>query len=485
MLGLRELFEQAREVVGIEASPHERVSLMRLLLCIAQAALGGPPDRHGWAHFGDEFGPAALDYLGRPDIYPHFELFGSGPRFLQVAVPSKREAVPASKLMPHLATGNNPTPFDHPGGTKRCFPPSRLALALLTFQNFYPLYGAGYKGRGPCVDSNMAHTLLQGSNLGETLRLNALDEETIRENYPQEGLGRPLWESGSTGAAAQSVATLSYLGRLVPRHRNLWLHEDGAAFDLCNEALQYPAYATSREPTSTVVVVRQAEPEVRRLLSLRLERSAWRDLHSITRLDPPGQETQRAALSLQSHAGELARDGAEIWVGGLVTDLKAKILDAVEATITVPGALFTEKGQAIYEAGVKLAQFQSQQLFGAVQRYAAGMKNELGQHQAAARHFWNALDIKAALLLQLTNSAAVPGVPELSVAGGPWGRVVRRAARSAYEEQCQAVTPRQYQAYAEGLRVLLARPKGKLSPRGPIQKPTAVAAHSSQHSSHD
>ncbi len=458
-VSLSGLFTSAASIVSLEAAPHERVSLMRLLVCLTQAALGAPEDDYGWAGFGSGLATAVPAYLARPDVHPHFELFGPGPRFLQVRVPVKDEPVPASKLMPHLATGNNPTPFDHGGGSGRAFAPARLALALLTFQNFYPLYGAGFKGKGPCADGNMAHTLLNGRNLGESILLNCLDAETISGLHPSAGMGRPLWETGSADAAAQQSCTQSWLGRLVPRHRNLWLHEDGVSFDLSNESLVYPTFEEAREPSSTVVVVTKAGKEERRLLALRMERSLWRDLHAIAVLRAAGAQTQQAPPVLQSHQRQFDEAGVELWVGGLVTDFKAKILDTTESTFTVPRALFSDLGRALYEQGVATAQLQSQQLYGAVKNYASSLKNESAPHETASRHFWNALDQQSALLLQLVADPALLEGRQIQEPGSLWGVVVRKAARAAYDATCQRLTPRQHKAYIDGLRVLYPKAK--------------------------
>ncbi|RYD28852.1 MAG: type I-E CRISPR-associated protein Cse1/CasA [Verrucomicrobiaceae bacterium] len=470
LLSLNDLFARSAAIAGLDAAPHERVSLMRLLVCLAQAALGAPAESHDWPCFGSDMSTKVPAYLARADIHPYFELFGPGLRFLQVEVPAREEPVPSSKLMPHLATGNNPTLFDHAGGTDRSFSPSRLALALLTFQNFYPLYGAGYKGKGPCADSNMAHTLLHGGNLAETILLNALDAETIAEFYEVAGMGRPLWETGGSTGAAQQSATRSYLGRLVPRHRNLWLHDDGKAFNLSNESLQYPNFEEAREPSATVKVTLKTTGEERRLLPLRQGRGLWRDLDSIAVLRTSRQQTQRAPLTLQSHIHAFEKEEAHLWVGGLVTDLKAKILDTAESSFTVPYALFKEEGRAMYENGVAAAQTQSQQLYGAVKNYAAGMKHESAPHEAASRHYWNTLDQESSLLLSLIGDPGLLDGKQIEAADSLWGRIVRHAARAAYDAICQRLTPRQHKAYIEGLRVLFPKPKSAAVKRKPAMK---------------
>ena len=41
LFSLHDLFTQARELRDLAVKPHERIALMRLLLCISQAALDG------------------------------------------------------------------------------------------------------------------------------------------------------------------------------------------------------------------------------------------------------------------------------------------------------------------------------------------------------------------------------------------------------------------------------------------------------------
>ena len=53
---------------------------MRLLICIAQAALDGPADYDDWKDCQPHVAPASLEYLDRWQYA--FELFGDGQRFL-------------------------------------------------------------------------------------------------------------------------------------------------------------------------------------------------------------------------------------------------------------------------------------------------------------------------------------------------------------------------------------------------------------------
>lgn len=464
LVGLREAFARASEIADLSAAPHERISLIRLLVCIAQAALRAPETSYDWPGWGDDLDVAAHRYLDQ--WRDRFDLFCDGQRFLQVPIKANGEAVAASKLVPHLASGNNPTLFDHSGGTDRPMAPASLALALLTFQNFYPLYGAGYKGKGTCVDSNMVHTVLGGESLKDTILLNCLDLKMIAEHFRNEGIGRPIWELDPGDESA--VVTESYLARLVPRHRNLRLLDDGTGFHLVKQALSYPTYDAAIEPSATVTVRKRGSQETLALLSARLNRSLWRDLHAVAALRESSADERRGPLVLRSHLDAHGEGEVSLWLGALVTDLKAKIHDTVESSFTVPHRLFSQPGQHRYERGASYAEDMSKRLYGAVRRYSSALSHESAPTDAAQRSFWNALDQRSSLLLGLLEGIGTDADPlgardfgERDDTGAldPWSEAVARAARSAYEATCPRETPRQLQAYAAGLRVLYPKPK--------------------------
>ena len=143
IVGLREAFERGLEIQDLSVRPHERVALMRLLICIAQASLDGPADYDDWKGCCSRMVSSAVAYL--QNWRSAFELLGNGQRFLQVANLKKAifesaaggdndEGNSTSKLDLALATGNNTTLFDNAGGSDRTFTPEKLALMLTTFQ---------------------------------------------------------------------------------------------------------------------------------------------------------------------------------------------------------------------------------------------------------------------------------------------------------------------------------------------------------------
>ncbi|MEM1221704.1 MAG: type I-E CRISPR-associated protein Cse1/CasA [Verrucomicrobiota bacterium] len=466
LVSLGDAFRRGHEIAELDCAPHERIALTRLLVCITHAALGAPEDSEDWDGFGDDVHTKVPDYLNRPDIYPHFNLLGDGPRFLQEEVVATKDPVPCSKLIPYLATGNNPTLLDHSGmNANRSYSKASIALALLTFQNFYPLYGAGYKGRGPCSDSNTIHTLICGSSLGQTICLNMLDMESI-ESLSPNGIGKPIWECQSKDELEESTQT--YLGRLVPRHRSLKLSDDLKGFYHQKDSLQYPGWEPFREPSSTIILNKKEE---RRILPARPERAIWRDLHSITSLHlTSGKSHLRAEAPsiLESHSSLLEEETLPLWTGALITDLKAKILDTVESTFTIPYGMLTEDGRHVYASGIEHAETVSQKLYGAIKSYWGALKHETPPVGEGQKHYWHRLDQEHKELIRLAGDPeARRGQASFGEANAKdlWTELVRDAAKAAYNSVCPRTTPRQIQAYAAGIKLLMRAlfPKKKTS----------------------
>src|SRR5260221_5480041 len=206
LFSLQELFAQARELHDLAVKPLERVALMRLLLCITQAALDGPADETEWQDCQPLIRRRVRDYLekwGRA-----FELFGEGQRFLQFSnlrvgnESDERNA--ATKLDLTLATGNNSTLFHNLAGEDRTLQSSRSAVNLLTLQCFAPGGRIGVakwngketagKGSGkhpPPTPSSMGHTLMVGQNPLETNHPNLLPPRSVTDSYGPECSGSP------------------------------------------------------------------------------------------------------------------------------------------------------------------------------------------------------------------------------------------------------------------------------------------------------
>jgi CRISPR system Cascade subunit CasA len=466
-VSLREAFARGSHITDLAVRPHERIALMRLLVCIAQAALDGPADRSDWLSCRERIPAAVEAYLSG---WQHaFELFGDGQRFLQVPnlepQSGSQPDTPITKLDVAMATGNNATLFDNGGGTERIFEPVRAALALLTFQCFSPggrigvaLWagkptGSGSSEHAPCISRSMLHTYVRGGDLCATVHLNVLHKQQVQELV---SWGYPVWErwpQSSVDKDRIQNATETYLGRLVPISRGIHLRQNSERI-LNSNALAYPQ---QREATATELLKEGPKGTERTVVSASLEKATWRELSAITVKRTEGG----GPLSLQNLSDD---EDFDLWTGGLVAE-KAKLVGTVESVFHVPAAMAREAGQRIYEAGVKLAERGLQRALGAVSAYwreysrsagkkpnKEGLKEKLGSsRQAAERFFW---------------TVAEQGVPDLlaAVANGaeswsetPWGKLVQCAARESLEAACPSSTPRQIRAFSEALRFLEVR----------------------------
>ncbi|MEX1119688.1 MAG: type I-E CRISPR-associated protein Cse1/CasA [Terrimicrobiaceae bacterium] len=439
LASLADTLEKANEIEDLDADPQHRVSLIRLLVAITQASCGAPVSADEWGDYGDDLGEVTTKYLRQPQIRAGFNLFGEGARFLQTPVVEGKK-VEITKLVFHRATGNNSTLLDHRAMNEgRAMEPAEIALALLSFQNFYPLYGAGHKGKGPCVARSMAHAIPKGANLKDTILLNCLTKDTIDEYF--SSFGRPIWET-------EEESTTSYLGRLVPRHRPLTL-QSLTHFSLGSPGLEYPSFEEVREPSATVRVIQTKDGVVRGLLSCRTDRAIWRDLHSMMVVRQYEKSEATAPLTLQVQA----RRGADInniWVGGVIAD-KAKIIDTLESLFTIPPTFFQEDGGVRYKQGVEFSERVAGRLKAGGKAYDTSLGGGTGVAGRVMVRYWHSLDRQASELLRACRDGEDTPYEER---GSTWGEISRREAVEAYKRVCARQTPRQIQAFVEGMRKL-------------------------------
>jgi CRISPR system Cascade subunit CasA len=484
-VSLLDVFQEGDSIRDLAVRPHERIALMRLLICVAQAALNGPKNRADWQTCRSRLPQAVTDYLGK--WKDAFELFGDRQRFLQVAnvVPTKtgedKNPPLASKLDMALATGSASTLFDNAGGELRPFDPSEMALMLLTFQCFSPggllseclWNGTRTKKAGnvaaPCLAGKMVHTyLLDRTSLLRSVWLNLLNKDQLRG---KQAWGVPVWERMPTGPTDRSGienASSTYVGRLTPVCRAVCLSEAGITMTWgC--AIDYPTFDDSgwRDPTGTVFLSRNPKGEtVRRQLGGSVDRSLWRELGAMVVLDHTGENQLGGPFALENAVEQAPIDvfaGAAVHAKGKTTT----ILNIVESVLHIPLQLFANTGQRLYQTGVDQASKWAARLNYAVSACHRAMKDELDKTEfrkrgnlvkaKAVSHYWTAIEQKVALLLALVEDPA-PLRPDGSVreqwGATDWGKALVTAAREAYELACPRTTPRQLQAYAAGLNVL-------------------------------
>jgi CRISPR system Cascade subunit CasA len=267
---------------------------------------------------------------------------------------------------------------------------------------------------------------------------------------------------GPADTAPVANATQTYLGRLVPLTRAIWLADDRQSLILAN-GLEYSPYPAWRESSATIVTREVKGQPTREVLRGSVERAAWRALHSLTVKAVLSQNPVGGPAALLNLSDE---ESFDLWVGGLVAK-QAKPVDTIESVLHVPAAMLGEPSQAAYEKGVRHADGMAFRVMRALSAYhkelgdnldRAEMRNRRQLIQSiAASQFWTDIENEVPRLLKV---AAEPGSlglkPEWHKT--PWGKSVWRAALDAYESACPHETPRQIRAYAIGLRALVAAP---------------------------
>lgn len=462
-VSLATAFSRSGEIADLDCTPAERIAIMRLLICITHAALGMPEDSTEWDDFATDLETAIPAYLRKAEIHPHFNLLGKGPRFLQNEASKGSPTFPLSKVCPELASGNNPTLFDHWGDEPRPWPPAQTATALLCLQNFFVggSMASAVKGNGPALKS--LQLFLVGPNLKTSIKENCLSHDTLAETAFE--LGRPNWET---------PVAHDYLSYLTPSPCSLWLDDtlQRVAIKQGFQHLDHPAY---RDPFITI----WTKDEKRFIVRASVNKGIWRDLHLLTALRSEG--TQDSALNLQEKNQRIPHDQDAVinfWTGELIKAKDAKILDSLESTFTVNHALFTPSGNNIYASGTDYAETISKKLYGTIKTYGSSLTHEKPPIEEGQKLFWHLLDQTHRTLITLTGDPeSTRGKPAIGSPGAedPWTKAVRKAALAAYQTVCPATTPRQIQAYAAGMKPLMRalHPKPKKAAEKQASQPKA------------
>ena len=469
LASLCSVLTEGEKYLDLAVRPHERVSLMRLFLCVAHAALNGPKDYDEWEQVPSKLPDAARTYL--EEWKDSFELFHPTKPWLQIAElrPAKENDehafTPLAKLDFAMASGNCSALFDHDGmnNTNRHFDSEQMALGLLTIQNFStcgllsrPFWGGDATPNSakdaPCIASSMYHVFLAGKDLKETICINICDFEELRRLCSGDGwLGQPIWENPpKTPADAGSVIT--FLGRLVPVSRAIRLIK-GRSVMLYGEALRYPVFPDfSREFNAAVVVSSSKNKQERKLVSARLNVRPWRQLDAILQYNLSKQSIDHA-LNLDHLEGQ----SIDLWVGALIRNPgKQDILDSVESRFHIPQMLRSSTGCESYAEEVQKAQGAERLLDSAIYLYRTALDpiEGKGLGSTAISHYWTTIEKNLSLLIAHIEAI---GTDEAFPTREAWRKMLYSSALDSYKVACGRETPRQIKAFAKGWRKLTAR----------------------------
>lgn len=473
LASLAEIFEHGVDIADLAANPCQRIALMRLLICISQAALDGPADEADWRTCRPRLAPAALAYLKK---WQHrFNLFGEH-AFLQVdglIVQDDSFIKQPNALDATSANGGTGLAmlWDHKADTiKYKRSDVSLPLALLCYVNFSC---SGKVGKALWLDDlfngstaagpshNYLHTYVLGNTIFDSIHFNLIPK-TVATSSVTAGdsskWGVPVWEhvpQSSRDNDAITNAAQTYLGRLVPLSRLVKFIET-EAYVCCEigpppDALRMQRLPFLREPSATVILVgKEKEPAY---LLARAGRHIWRDLESILM---PGKQCGTLALQpfLQTFVYTQRTDRFRIWVGGSVRGAnEAKYDDLTEWCTDLSSACFLDRSLTAYSNGVATAEKGEAVIIDAIKKYSRPDKDKPGKDtkqipfDLAKGIYWNFLDRFLPVLLRAVEE-------NTTSAFSKWNTSIGRAMFESYSQTCPHETPRQIQAYARGLKVL-------------------------------
>ena len=500
-VSLNMVLTEGEKFADLAVRPHERVSLMRLFLCVAHAALNGPKDYNEWCNVPKRLPEAAQKYLR--EWKDSFELFHPKKPWLQVAelkdFPSNKGGKSdenkawstLNKICFTRASGHNSTLFDHASneGTPTEYATEEIALNLLTFQNFFVAGGKASsrlwgsiemknppnpKG-GPCSGKSILFTYLRGKNIFESKHMNQNTYEDLKLLYGESPdlIGKPIWAMPIKSPADDGAirnATQTHLGRLVPQTRILRVNEDCKSV-LLGAGFLYPKFQDEKStfyPDSFATIVLNKNGD-RELLSARPNSSVWRELHSLTVRRKNASGSNRGSLCLMNIP---ETSSCDIIVNAMITNPKqaAEIVDLIESVFHLPSQLLTSVGTLTYESEVKISESWASRLGSAVEVYrreidhdwenrlkrATQGKWELKSklHSTATIQYWTMVERN--LFLLMTHIEAI-GTDAAIPTREAWRKMVFSAACEAYRLACGQETSRQMRAFVKGWQKLTSK----------------------------
>lgn len=466
-VSLEDFFSELKEISDLILAAHERISIMRLLICIAQRAINGPCDREEWDECKELFAPKAVQYLKE---WRHaFNLIGEDGAFL---LPSGVEAMkPDSwknirKISLNDPDDNSPTLFDNSAEVEKLPMLARVAIDLITYQNFSPqgpIGGVVWNGvqtaitlpdhvsDSPCLPFSAIHLFVCGKNMLETIWYNLCTCEEIE--YYRKGMGMPIWEympcSMDDNKAIEN-ATTTYLGRLVPMSRVVKISLSGSKC-LVAKGLTYQFRSDDKSLLyyESSMSIEIGKDNTRKIVGASLDIAMWRKLPAILHRFSNNYKSfvSLSEQELPPHYG--------IWIGALVTN-KAKVMGTMEDYYEHLDNRYVgyaaDKRQAILmdmaKKGITSVRTAMSFYF---QSYIKENNNEKYEH--ADRYFWSQLTAHRQLYLDCMSISDMSS-EEFMKKKMLWAYIISRAAGYTFDLLVPRSTDRQLSAWARARQLL-------------------------------
>ncbi|MFP4363303.1 MAG: type I-E CRISPR-associated protein Cse1/CasA [Spirochaetia bacterium] len=411
-VSLRRIFEDST-LTTLGGTPVQKISVMKLLLAIAQAAYT-PKDDAEWEALGVE-GLAAKCLAYLEDKKTCFWLYGERP-FLQMPKTKAAATLSVGALIPDVAVGNTTVHFQTQ--KERVFDDSELALTLIQDTGFAfsgkkadnnVVLTPGYTGKtkpngkktsgvsGPSLGfKGLLHHFWAGSNIVSSIYLNLFTNKDINTMAIfSSGLGVPPWEEMPHGEDDEIARQLknSYMGRLIPLSRFVYLNQgvfhytEGIKHENYNDGIWDPSTAVNR--TKSKVTTFWVDPS----------KKPWRNLTAI--LSFMGNDTSFECFQIQLPYRRVLKAMNEfgLWSGGISVSSNAGEQycsgtdDVVESVVMLfSDVVRKEDWYPVLEKEMAGLDQLSKNLWGSLTGYFQEMKVEPNRYkkiiQKAQTEFW-------------------------------------------------------------------------------------------------
>ena len=413
-LGLRDTLTQAHELRELHSeSPLVMAALYRLLLVVLHRVFG-PADWDEWACLWDAKRWDAVQLDAYLDRWRHrFDLFDTERPFYQA--PDERvKPKSVASLIHEVASGNNPTLFDHHTDTGGItLAPAQAARILVAAQAFGLAGLSGLPQKftdGTCARGIVF--LIQGETLFETLALNLLP-------YPNDATmthhddDRPAWEMDDPFTPDRSHPR-GYLDYLTWQNRRvLFLPEATSDGPVVRRMTMAPALRLDYSVLNPMTHYRRDERRGLLPLAFTEGRALWRDSAALFRLHGEGYRPPLAFgwLAELVDEGTLGRSQTRRYLALGMSKKQAKVNFYRSERLPLPLDYLKERELVeALEQALQMAEGTARQLWGATRTLATfalspeadaksgrqpvrGDLDQLTQQWAVERRYWSRLEL--------------------------------------------------------------------------------------------
>lgn len=461
-IGLFDLFKNMEQIEDIIGTIVEKIAVIRLLLCITQAALDGPKNEKDYEKCKNRIQNSSLCYLKKWE--KSFDLYGS---FLQVS-DLKKIVLNSNKGLKTIiferAEGDQHTLFDlksRDRNKKLELTPEKIAMSLLTYQIFVPggfLKVLGVTSGLGSIPVNILLTIIQGKNLLETVYFNLISKDKMLEDKKE--FGKPIWEFNIKNNLIKNpekwklYPSRSYLYNLVPLSRSIYIEENKPDFYMADGIrIEKNKFVTLyRDPMGTTYLNKN---KLSSYLLIDPDKASWRSLQSILSNGKNGGKGAYALSNLFYLKKNKLIQKINILTGGLSCN-KAKIIDFCEWSYSVDLSMCEELPIILYEELIDNANFFAGRIKEALDIYRKvsnqqksfcdSLKNQ------ALRTYWGILESRSNELIKSICTCYVPPIKKEKCDW--WKILVKNEATKAFETACNKNILYNPKAYVQALNFL-------------------------------